>query len=614
MRLRRVMLFVLGAVVLAVAIAVVAALSVDLRAMAVRRATAALGREVTIGALDVRLGNPLVITAEDVRLANAPWGKAKDMASLGRAEAALELWPLLRGAVIARRLVLDKPVVALERDAQGAGNWQMAAIHHSPGQDGAPHDASGQRIVVLDLQLREGALSIGTSSGNTLRVGVADARFVAADLDSPVDIRVEGSYNGAPVTFTGTSEPPARLRDPSHPYGVDVRAVSGPTEASFKGTLTDPLDADGVDGRLDMTTSDMGATIALLGGDVPAPLPARIGGHLTRNGDAWRLEGAQGSIAGSDFTGALALDEGARGRPDRIGLTFAFATLLLDPLIDKVGTDSKTPNAPRPLGAKTEPDALLDARLTATRVMRNGVASDDVAARLEVAAGRVELSEVRAGVAGGRLDGFARIEAVEKGGRLTASVGVAAADIGQVLRLAGTDFSGISGRIDGRLNLRMTGPTFAAALGDSLAQGVIAARQGAVERRLIELASANLRTLFRRRPGTTPLVCFLTVLDMENGLVTVAPLRLRTGDGTLIGGGRVDLRRSTLDFTMQTESSTTDFFALDVPVRITGALSDPSVRPALRADANGLASEGAIAIRQLPMALRPLAGDSPCLR
>ena len=58
------------------------------------------------------------------------------------------------------------------------------------------------------------------------------------------------------------------------------------------------------------------------------------------------------------------------------------------------------------------------------------------------------------------------------------------------------------------------------------------------------------------------------------------PDRDKTSDGTITGGGYYDARRDYLDMTIGTQSSTTSFFSLDVPVRISGPVTDFSVAPA----------------------------------
>jgi hypothetical protein len=125
---------------------------------------------------------------------------------------------------------------------------------------------------------------------------------------------------------------------------------------------------------------------------------------------------------------------------------------------------------------------------------------------------------------------------------------------------------------------------------------------------LVEKAATDIRLLFRKPDGVGQIQCLLGVIDLDAGIGRMAPLRLRTSDGTLIGEGTLDLRRDTIDVTFATESSTTGTFALDVPVRLAGPIHDPHVLPSISRPNPGGDLGG------LPPALREFAQANPCAR
>jgi AsmA family protein len=98
-------------------------------------------------------------------------------------------------------------------------------------------------------------------------------------------------------------------------------------------------------------------------------------------------------------------------------------------------------------------------------------------------------------------------------------------------------------------------------------------------------------------------------MDLRNGVATVAPLRLRTPDTTLVGGGQVDLAAQRLDLTLKAEGASSSIFALQVPLRITGSLDRPSILPAIGSSAPRL---DAPLPRNLTPALAQLAERNPC--
>ena len=163
-----------------------------------------------------------------------------------------------------------------------------------------------------------------------------------------------------------------------------------------------------------------------------------------------------------------------------------------------------------------------------------------------------------------------------------------AVDVRFGLDAAGSKGSGVAGSVRGGLALSMQG--------------------GSIARDILEMASTDVRRLFRKSDALDRVSCLFGLVDFTDGVGRVAPLRLRTPDGTLVGAGTVDLRRDTLDLTFATESATTSVFALDVPVRFAGPIEAPHVLPAL-----GGPRPGRPDLDHLSPAVQDLARGNPCL-
>jgi AsmA family protein len=143
------------------------------------------------------------------------------------------------------------------------------------------------------------------------------------------------------------------------------------------------------------------------------------------------------------------------------------------------------------------------------------------------------------------------------------------------------------------------------------ASAVVEMRGGSISRRMLEIASTDIRSVFRWAEGMSPIACLVGVLDMRGGAGTVSPLRVRAREGTITGSGRFDLFRRQVDLTISSETPSS--FALDIPVRVSGAFADPSIRPA-QWSAEGRAQLAASDnVNALLPALRPFARRNPCL-
>jgi hypothetical protein len=155
----------------------------------------------------------------------------------------------------------------------------------------------------------------------------------------------------------------------------------------------------------------------------------------------------------------------------------------------------------------------------------------------------------------------------------------------------------------------MTGATITEARQANRIFGVLAMSGGTIDRQLVSLASTDVRFLFGGRSGSGRLNCLLAVLNLRDGQGEIAPFRIKTSDGAITGGGFYDARRDYLDMTIGTQRSSTSFFSLDVPVRISGPVTDFSVTPAFGASRR-LAAPGRL--NELPPDMLAFAGASAC--
>jgi hypothetical protein len=135
---------------------------------------------------------------------------------------------------------------------------------------------------------------------------------------------------------------------------------------------------------------------------------------------------------------------------------------------------------------------------------------------------------------------------------------------------------------------------------------------GRVQREIIEMASTDLRSLFRTAEGMTPLSCLLAVAQINRGVGEVAPLRLEAATGTIAGVASFDLNRQVLDLVIGSEGATTGFFALDIPMRVSGSFADPSIRPARWSPEGRARLSTSRAVAAVPTELRDFARGNRC--
>lgn len=583
----------------------------DLKPLVEREASEALGRTVTFGSFQVHWADPLHVDFTDLSVANAPWGSKPDMVRIGTFSAQLEVGPLLRGVLHYRQLRISDVAVVLERDPDGIGNWKFGGSAGSGGFGLVPKNRT-QFPTLIDFAGERALVTYRTRSGNVLGIRLDRVVVASPGEQTPVQLLAEGAYNDVPMQIDATTEPYAVLRDDDVPFGTRFTLAGPDTDIAFNGTLQEPLDFEGVRGELQIEARTLDDLIAAMGGKAKADLPLTIAGILVRNGDHWSLDAAKGRLQQSDFAGALALTEGKPKQPDDIALDLAFSDLDIDALAAAFGKAKGTTKfdaLPLHPEALSELNATVD--ITASNLAIAGRKLRTVTLDGRLAGGDVALKELGFALGGGRLSASGTLKGEDQNGRLALRTHFAKAEIATLARELGAAGDEIRGRLEAAAVLSMAGATVGAALKRSDGAAVLLMRDGQVAQSLIEQLSADLRGLFRERQGTVPVTCLLGIVTLKDGIGVISPLRLESQTAVAIGAGKIDLVRKHLDLTVRTERDSTSFFALDIPVRISGPFDRLSAAPLPGRDADWLRQPTAIA-DALPPDLQEMASGSAC--
>ena len=583
----------------------------DLKPLVEREASEALGRTVSFATFQVRWADPLHVDFTNLAIANAPWGSKPDMVRIGKFSAQVEIGPLLHGVLHYRQLRMSDVTVVLERDPAGIGNWKFGGSAGSSGLGLVPKNRT-QFPTLIDFAGERGLVTYRTRSGNILGIRLDRVAIASPSEQAPVQLMADGAYNDVPTRLDATTESYAVLRDDDVPFGTRFTLAGPDTDIAFDGTLQEPLDFEGVRGEMSIEARTLDDLVTAMGGKAKVDLPLTIAGILVRNGDHWSLDAAKGHLQQSDFSGALALIEGKPNQPDDIALDLGFSDLDVDALAAAFGKAKGTTRfdtlSLHPEGL-SEVNATVD--ITASTLAIAGRKLRTVTLDGRLAGGDVTLKELSFALGGGMLSASGTLKGKDKDGRLALRARLAKADIAALARELGATGDEIRGRLEAAARLSMNGPTVGAALKRSDGAAVLLMRDGQVAQSLIEQLSADLRGLFRERHEYVPVTCLLGIVTLKDGIGVISPLRLESREAIAIGGGKIDLARKRLDLTVRTERDSTSFFALDIPVRISGPLDNLSAAPLSGSDEDWL-RQPTTAAEALPPDLREMASGSAC--
>ena len=573
-----------------------------------------LGRKVEIASIRISPGRWIGVELRGVTLANLESGSHADMLSLRSLQAEIEAWSLLFAATpLVRSLVVEGMTLRLEK-IHGLKNWHFGERSPAP-SGGNPPNYRGVPTI-LDFHLKDSEIVIRTTSGKFLRTRIDQAHVTSESANTPVRMNVSGSYNGLAATLIGDLDSFDALRRAPQPFPVQLSLKSSHTSMAFRGTMIDPLNFDGVAGALTLHAPTPSVFVALAGEALDLNIDMELTGKFEHAGNDWKLSDITGKINHEAFRGAmLHLVEGDHGKPDHIGVDLAFTRLNLNRIIAGApppGAAEK--HADIALVLDPNQDPIIDARFTVQELSYAKLRVTNSRFAGVLAANKVDVSELSLSTFGAQITAQAHAQTIPTGTRITADVAMRHADIDALGRGLGVTTLPLNGRIDGRLAVSAEGRTVNTAAHQARISAIISMLGGSVEKRVIELGSTDLRAAFRRADGNVPLNCLLGVLDMRAGVGQIAPLRIRAETGTIAGSGRFNINNHTMDLLIGSQGDTTNFFALDVPVRIHGRFDNPDFAPARWSSEGRAQMAAADNIAPLPPALRAFANQNPCLR
>ena len=580
--MRRAALIILGAaagitllILVAVAIAVA---TVDPRSLVgpvQARVKAATGRELTIaGPVELKLSLEPKVVVGDVSFANAPWGRAKDLLRARRIEARVALLPLIRRRFEVVELALDHPVIALETDAQGRGNWEFAATA-AAGTPSAASEAAGTMAAVgiANLVIDQGAISWRDgASGKTTDIGVDRLTVRARDFAAPMAVDFRGKVDGTPVAVAGELGPVQDWLARRVPYPVAVKGQVGGADvrmstkiARSAGTTTyEDLDlawgAVAARGNLRAVASP-GGTHYVVALDVPS----------------------------LSFAGGAAPQGASGSAPPKAGDGAAKWVI---------------PDVPLPLA----PVAALDAEGTLAIgevKLRGGQRIGKVDVRVSSHAGRLDLKLSSAAALGGSLAGDLAFDARRAGApSLQLRISAQGLDLAALAAITGNARDVRGGKVRANVDVAATGATphrWASSMSGSMlavsGPATLIGAAGGAESTLSQISS--LLDPLRGARKATELRCAVIRLPIANGVARIdRSIAVETGEIGVIASGTIDFRNETIDLALQPRlqrGASIDVSQIAGLVRVRGSFAHPGVAVDAAQSAQTLARLGALA-------------------
>lgn len=561
-----------------------------------RWVTGSTGRAFHIdGDLDVDLGRTLTISAERLRMANAPWAREPEMARTDRLEFDLRVWPLLHGDLDIPRIALDQPVLHLQRDRNGLGNWTFDTT------------GDGDLPEFRNVRIDKGELTYFEPARKTdITVTVVSKPRRASDAEPPVSVSGGGRWNANAFTLEGTAESPLELRDSERPYRIDLKAVAGATKAHARGELLDPLRFRDMDLKLALSGKNLADLYPLIGVATPDTPPYALNGHLTRDildrkRSTWHYDRFDGKVGDSDLAGDAAVTVG--GARPFLKADLASRQLDMDDLAGFIGaapqaSESTNPElraraAAQAAGGKLLPDHRYDlgklqamdadVRLKAARINAPSLPIDDMDAHLFLDAGKLRLDPLNFGVAGGDIRSTIAMDARETIIRTNAKAAIRGLQLDKLLPAPEAAKDAI-GRVGGDIQLSGTGNSVARMLGTANGSVAVGMGKGQVSNLMMEFAGLDVQEALKfliTKDRQVPIRCAWGDFAVDDGLMTSRGLAFDTTDTLIVGEGSINLRDEILDLKLRPRPKDRSLLVFRAPLLVHGTFRDPSFKPDL---------------------------------
>ena len=252
-----------------------------------RRLGDALGLAVSLGG-DIRLRvlPKLWIEVGDVKVANLPGRPSPHLLEIGTLELGLDVLSLLSGDISVSQLELVDVDLHLEPDEEGElgapPEFEKLAAQERPEQL-APLQVRHVLVQNLRVFYRTEEAGVVTSAHFT------KIELDEAELDAPVEVELEGEYDGGAFRVEGRMGPIAEILWPTQPYALSLRGDLLDAAVEVEGTVDAPTDLEGFDLAFALRLPDAGHRLREAGVELPVIGPLRATGRLTGSGDLLAL-------------------------------------------------------------------------------------------------------------------------------------------------------------------------------------------------------------------------------------------------------------------------------------------------------------------------------------
>ena len=595
------------------------------------RASATLGRKVTIAHLHVHLGRDTTVAADDVVVTN-PDGfpaEAAPLAKIGRLTIVAGLLDYWNGkGIVLPSITVDHPDIHATALSNGHNNFTIALAPAQPGTKPSPPPQIGN-LVINDGTAR--LVDPAHKSDFTLTIATQAA---TGKEPSALVVDAKGTYAAQPITGRFVGGALLTLRDASHPYPINLHVANGPTKVSMIGTVENPLNFAGARVKLTFAGPDMALLFPLTGIPIPQTPPFSVAGNIDYSRARIRFTDFAGRVGSSDLEGDITVDPhaGTGGKPDVI-MDLSSRRVDLTDLGGFIGTAPGKKTTPGETVAQKQTLAKAEAKKTllpdtpinlpkvraadihlkyrGEHIENTYTPFDKLVVALDVVDGKITLHPLDFVVGNGNITSNISLAPGASGLIHTdTDIKFQHIELARVMQATHT-FKG-NGIVGGEAKIDANANSLAGMMGHGSGElKLVLVSAGKVSALLVDIAGLEFGNALLSAlgiPNQAQINCFVADLPMQNGIVDTKALLLDTEEARVVGRGTIDFRDQTMDYSLTTRSKHFSIGSLPGPINLTGPIVSPSIRPGAEVVARAGAAAG------LGIVLTPLGALLPTIQ
>lgn len=567
-----------------------------LRAPIEKKVLEQTGRELLIkGDLDVDLGWPWPrVHALQVSFANPAWAAQPHMLTADEVAFSIHLPQLLAQRLKVSDLHLVKPLVFLQRNADGRKTWLL---------DQNQEDENA-RIDIDRLTLDKGVIGYDDTADKTsIRTDISTVSAPAGGKDnSRVNFVAKGKFRGLPLAAKGSGDSVLALRDERTPYSLTVDTKVGQTRIQAEGQVTSLVKFSAIDMQLALSGDNLNQLFPLTGIALPATRDYVAQGHLVRKGDTLRYDDFSGRVGTSDLVGWWQVKTGGK-RPlltadlvsnqltlEDLGPVIGARPGHLDAAINAVAQTGSA-GAVTPKDKRVIPDLpfkianwdTVDADVKfSAKSMRQAsyMPLEALSTHLKLNDSVLTLDPLQFGVAGGQLNAEVMLDGRQNPIQAKAQLQLKRLSLAKLLPDEQKDKASAS-LIGGKIRLDGSGNSVGSMLAHANGSVALLMSGGEISQLTMEKAGLHLWEIFRLTltgDKQIKLRCAVANFDVKGGMMTSDTLLFDTEVTTLLGRGSIDLAQEKLNLTVTQKTKNTSPLALRSPIYISGNFAKPIVK------------------------------------